>query len=194
MLFVGGLHPRSLGEIQAANDPNALSDVAMHAQHLVVAGGLNQRAMKGFVQSSNRFSILDPTGLGPQPGALQALDQRGTGLAVSENPAFAQPLYRIGLDQDAQIVELVEALKVKGQHPPTVAKQDLDLPLLLQAKQGLAHRRARHAEPVRQFKLRKPIARHQHEIGQVRADLFIDFIGQRHAGRRHGGFHLRTSR
>ena len=55
---------------------------------------------------------------------------------------LAQPVHGGGFQHHAQVVELFELFKVKRQHAPAAAEQHLDQTLLLQPRQGLAHRRA----------------------------------------------------
>src|SRR5205085_210432 len=96
----------------------------------------------------------------------------------------------------------LELLEVEGQHPPAAAEQHLHEALLLQAEQGLAHRRAADAQPLAEFVLGTAVTGHQLELGDVALELLVDLVGPGavHAGRHTGsagtfesGGHVRRS-
>ena len=101
----------------------------------------------------------------PDRGQLRRAG-RGRPFAVG-----AQALHGRGLQHHAQVVELLELLEVERQHAPAAAKQHLDVAFLLQAEQGLAHRRARDAQALAEFVLGEAVARHQLEVGHVALEL-----------------------
>ena len=183
MFLVGGLDARLLGEIQPADDADALGHVAVHAGHLGVAGGLHQRAVEFLVPLGHLHGVGAALGHRCQPDVGQLVQQRVVDAAV----ALAQAVRGGGFQHHAQVVQLLELVEIEGQHAPAAAEQHLDEAFLLQPHQRLAHRRARHAEPVAQLVLGEAVTGHELEFGHIALELRVDLVRARAEGGRAGG-------
>lgn len=67
MLFVRRRHAVGLGEIEPANDADAVRDFAMRAHHLAIASAFDDCPMECFVQCAHFHRILQPLGSGHAP-------------------------------------------------------------------------------------------------------------------------------
>ena len=172
VLVVGGVDARLLGEIEPANDADAVGHVAMHARHLGIAGGLDQRAMESLVP------LRDLRGIGaalrgrhqPDPGQL------GEHVAVDVAIGLTKAVRRCHFEHHPKVVQLLEAVEVEGQHAPAAAKQHLDETFLLQPEERLSHRRARDTQALADLAFGEAVAGHQVELGHVALELFVDLV------------------
>jgi hypothetical protein len=173
VLFVGGVDARLLREIEPADDADALGHVAgarapsRHCRRQPRA--CNERPRPTARPAPCRCCARR----GHQPDVGQRFEQAWSMRRVG----FAQPVHRRGLQHHAQVVELLELVEVERQHAPAAAKQHFDKALLLQPEQRLAHRRARHAEPLADFVLGETVAGHEDEVGHVALELRVDLVG-----------------
>ncbi len=188
MLVVGGLDARGLREVQPADDADALRHVLVHTRQLVVAGRAYQRLVKRLVHGRHRGRVAVAVGGRHQPQLLQSLQQRAGRALVR-----TQALHRRRFQQHAQVVELVEAVEVEGQHAPAGAEQHLHETLLLQADQRLAHRRARHVQALAELVLGEAVAGQQVKVGDVALELLVHLVGARRRCRGAGGVRGGTS-
>ena len=131
VLFIRGVNPRLLGEVQPADQANAVRHVAMHTGHFGIARRCHQRAVKSFVPAGDLYHVAAAPVGADQPDRHQLIEQ----CLPDFHYAFAEAVSGGGFEHHAQVVELFKLVEVKRQHTPAAAKQNLDKALLLQAEQ-----------------------------------------------------------
>ena len=172
VFVVGGVDAGGFGEVQPADDADALGDVGMHPQHLAVAAAGHQAAVEVLVQAAHFHPVGGAFGRRHQPHRRQ-LGQGGALLGL------AQALHRVGLQQDAQVVQRVEGVEVQRRHLPAQLGEDLQEALTLQPLQGLAQGGAADGDALGEVRLREAFARHQHEVVDQLLDFAVGLLGQR---------------
>ena len=93
VLLIGGVNRRLLGEIEPADDADALGHVAVDASHLGVAGGGDQRTVKGLVPRGDLHHLGTALRHRHQPDRNQLRKHLG----VDALTIRTQPLHRRGL-------------------------------------------------------------------------------------------------
>ncbi len=115
-----------------------------------------------------RARIGESLGRRHEPDRLQRLELgRGVGARAQAGDARQ-------LEDDAQVVELLEAAEVDRQHVPAELRLDAEKALVAQAKQRLAHRRAADAEALAELGLGEAVAGDELEVVDLRLERVVD--------------------
>ncbi len=176
VLDVRGLDPVVAREVEATDDANALGHVPVHARHLGVAGGANQRRVELLVEGADLAHVAEALGRRHQPRNLQRIEL-GRVVGTRAEPGDAGQL-----EHDAQVVELIELVEVDGLDEPATLAFDFEKAFIAQAEQGFPHRRAADAQALSHLRFREAVAGQELEVVDQRLQLRIGVRGEIGAG------------
>ncbi len=157
-----------IGDADAHQAIRLSDQVAQCRRHAAVAGRMRQRGMKGAVIGDEVFVVAGKT-----PEFIQRLQNIIRGILDRFRDASR-------LQREAESQEVTRVGKRDRIDPVTLARLHRDEMLALQPQQRLSHRLAADGVAFGKLLLAHIIARRQPAGQNIRTEVFVDIVAQKH--------------